>query len=239
MIGAASRLAGAVLAQIDPDEPLIRWIWISDNMDEIVSRGLQHVYLTVVAVVVGSAIAFPMAVVASRYRWVVRPATWISGVLYTIPAIAFIFLLLPVTGLSLTTVAVPLIAYSLLILFRNTLAGLDGVDQDVKEAATGMGLSDRQVLWRVEVPLAVPVIIAGLRIATVSAIGLVTVAALLGRGGFGQFILEGVDRFFPTPLVVGVVLSVALAIVADLLLLGLQRLITPWARAAGVRAVAT
>ena len=102
-----------------------------------------------------------------------------------------------------------------------------------------MGLSKRQLLWRVEVPLALPVIIAGLRIATVSAIGLVTVASLLGRGGFGQFILEGVDRFFPTPLVVGVVLSVTLAVAADLLLLGFQRLITPWATSAGIRSVAT
>ncbi|HEY5860811.1 MAG TPA: ABC transporter permease [Actinomycetota bacterium] len=239
MIGPTFHQAAAVVAQIDPDEPLVRWIWISDNVDEIVSRGLQHLYLTLVAVAVGFVIAFPMAILASRYRWVVRPATWISGVLYTIPAIAFIFLLLPLTGLSLTTVAVPLIAYSLLILFRNTLAGLDAVDRDVKEAAVGMGFSSRQLLWRVEIPLALPVIIAGLRIATVSAIGLVTVAALLGRGGFGQFILEGVDRFFPTPLVVGVVLSVALAIVADLLLLGLQRLITPWAKTAGTRTVAT
>ena len=154
--------------------------------------------------------------------------------LYTIPGFAFIFLLLPITGLSLTTVAIPLIAYSLLILFRNTLAGLDSVEPDVKEAALGMGLSRRQLLWRVEVPLAMPVIIAGLRIATVSAIALITIAALIGRGGFGQFILDGLNTFFWTPLVVGVVLSVALAFVADLLLLGVQRLVTPWARAVGV-----
>ena len=107
MMGAVGHLVLALVAQIDPEEPLIRWIWISDNMDEIVSRGLQHVYLTLVAVTVGFAIAFPMAILASRHRWVVKPATWISGVLYTIPAIAFIFLLLPLTGLSLTTVAVP------------------------------------------------------------------------------------------------------------------------------------
>jgi osmoprotectant transport system permease protein len=144
-----------------------------------------------------------------------------------------------VTGLSLTTVGIPLVAYSILILFRNALAGLDGVEDDVKEAAVGMGLSDRQLLWRVEIPLAMPVIIAGVRIATVSAIGLVTIAALIGRGGFGQFILLGLDTFFPTPLLLGVVLSVLLAIGADLLLLGLQRVVTPWARAAGLRQVAT
>lgn len=227
-----------VSAQADT-EPLIRWIWITDHVDEIVSRGLQHVYLTVVAVVIGFLIAFPAAVLASRHRWAVSPITSISGVLYTIPAFAFIFLLLPITGLSLTTVAIPLIAYTLLILFRNTLSGLDSVDPDVKEAALGMGLSRRQLLWRVEVPLATPVIVAGLRIATVSSIALITIAALIGRGGFGQFILDGLDTFFWTPLIVGVVLSVALAFLADILLLGLQRLMTPWAKAAGVRAVAT
>ncbi len=230
--------ATTLLAQQDT-EPLIRWIWISDHADEIVSRGLQHVYLTIVTVVIGFLIAFPAAVYASRHRWAVSPITSISGVLYTIPAFAFIFLLLPITGLSLTTVAIPLIAYSLLILFRNTLAGLDSVEPEVKEAAVGMGLSRRQLLWRVEVPLAMPVIIAGLRIATVSSIALITIAALIGRGGFGQFILDGLNTFFWTPLIVGVVLSVALAFAADLLLLGLQRLATPWATASGVRAVAT
>jgi osmoprotectant transport system permease protein len=226
------------LAQGDT-EPLIRWIWITDHLDEIVSRGLQHVYLTVVTVLIGFLIAFPAAVFSSRHRWAVSPITSMSGVLYTIPAFAFIFLLLPITGLSLTTVVIPLIAYSLLILFRNTLAGFDSVPADVKEAATGMGLSRRQLLWRVEVPLATPVIIAGLRIATVSSIALITIAALIGRGGFGQFILDGLDTFFWTPLIVGVVLSVALAFLADIALLGLQRLMTPWAKATGVRAVAT
>ncbi|MET0801636.1 MAG: ABC transporter permease [Actinomycetota bacterium] len=227
-----------LLAQ-ENTEPLIRWIWISDHVDEIVSRGAQHVYLTFVTVAIGFLIAFPAAVFASRHRWAVSPITSVSGVLYTIPAFAFIFLLLPITGLSLTTVVIPLIAYSLLILFRNTLAGLDSVDPDVKEAALGMGLSPRQLLWRVEVPLATPVIIAGLRIATVSSIALITIAALIGRGGFGQFILDGLDTFFWTPLVVGVVLSVLLAFLADILLLGAQRLLTPWATSGGVRAMAT
>jgi osmoprotectant transport system permease protein len=237
-VNAIAAVVATFLAQQDT-EPLIRWIWITDHIDEIVSRGLQHVYLTIVTVVIGFLIAFPAAVYASRHRWAVSPITSVSGVLYTIPGFAFIFLLLPITGLSLTTVAIPLIAYSLLILFRNTLAGLDGVEPDVKEAAVGMGLSRRQLLWRVEVPLAMPVIIAGLRIATVSSIALITVAALIGRGGFGQFILDGLNTFFWTPLLVGVVLSVALAFAADLLLLGVQRLVTPWAKASGSRAVAT
>jgi osmoprotectant transport system permease protein len=230
--------AAALVAQFQ-GEPIVRWQWIVDHLDEVWARGLQHVVLTVSSVAIGLAIAFPLAVMASRHRWAIPPVTWVSGVLYTIPSFAFIFLLLPVTGLSLTTVAIPLIAYSLLILFRNTLAGLDAIESDVKEAAIGMGLSRRQLLWRVEIPLAVPVIIAGLRIATVSAIGLVTIAALIGRGGFGQFILQGLNEFFPTPLLLGVVLSVTLAVVADLLLLGAQRLVTPWATAAGTRTVAT
>jgi osmoprotectant transport system permease protein len=228
----------AVLGQTDT-QPLIRWSWITDNADEIASRAAQHVWLTVVSVMVALVIAFPFAVLANRYRWVIPPVTWVSSILYTIPALAVIALLIPITGLSLTTVAIPLISYNILILFRNTLAGLDAVDADVKEAATGMGLSRRQLLWRVEIPLAMPVIIAGVRIATVSSIGLVTIAALIGRGGFGQFIIEGLNDFFWTPLVVGVVLSVAFALLADLLLVGLQRLATPWARTAGVRAVAT
>jgi len=231
------QVVALVLAQFE-GEPLVRWQWIADHLDEVWARGVQHVVLTVSSVAIGLVIAFPLAVLASRLRWTIAPITWVSGILYTIPSFAFIFLLLPVTGLSLTTVAIPLIAYSILILFRNTLAGLDAIEDDVKEAASGMGLSRRQLLWQVEVPLAVPVIIAGVRIATVSAIGLVTIAALIGRGGFGQFILEGLNEFFPTPLLLGVVLSVAFAVLADLILLGLQRLATPWAAKAGVRTVA-
>jgi osmoprotectant transport system permease protein len=227
-----------LLAQGD-GQPLIRWSWITDNLDEIASRGVQHVWLTVVSVVIGFALAFPLAILASRRRWLISPSAAVASVLYTIPALATIALLIPFTGLSLTTVAVPLVTYNLLILFRNSLAGLQGVDRDVMEAATGMGFTRSQLLWRVEVPLAMPVIVAGIRIATISSIGLVTIAALIGRGGFGQFILLGLNTFFWTALLVGVVLSVALAIAADGLLLLAQRVVTPWARAARVRAVGT
>jgi len=228
----------SALAQADT-QPLLRWEWVSDNADEILSRAGQHLWLTVISVIVAMAMAFPLAVMAHRRRWVIQPITWISSAMYTIPALALISLLLPITGLSLTTVVIPLITYNLLILFRNTLAGLDGVDADVLEAGRGMGLTPRQLRWRVQVPLAMPVIVAGLRIATVSSIGLVTIAALIGRGGFGQFIMLGLNTFFWTPLVVGVVLSVTLAIAADLALLAAQRAVTPWARGAGSRVVAT
>jgi osmoprotectant transport system permease protein len=233
VIPAALRILGA------DTEPLVRWDWVSEHLGEIASRGEQHVYLVIVSVLVGFAIAFPLAVLASRHRWAAGPISWVSGVLYTIPSLALISLLLPLTGLSLTTVAIPLATYNILILFRNTLAGLDAVPAEVREAARGMGLTRRQLLWRVEVPLALPVILAGVRIATVSSIGLVTVAALIGRGGFGQFILEGLNEFFWTPLVVGVVLSVALAFIADLLLLWVQRRSTPWTRHASDGTVAT
>lgn len=218
-------------------EPLVRWTWVADHLDDITSRGLQHVYLTVAAVAIGMLIAFPLSVIAYRRRWTRAPVAFVTGLLYTIPALAFIALLLPLTGLSLTTVVIPLVAYDLLILFRNAVAGLDSVPEDVIEAAVGMGYTRRQLLWRVEVPLALPVIIAGVRIATISTIGLVTIAAIIGRGGFGQFILMGLDQFFWTPLTVGVVLSVVFALLADLLLVGVQRLATPWARAATARTV--
>jgi osmoprotectant transport system permease protein len=226
---------GALLA-----EPLFLWSWVGDHLDEIGSRAAEHLYLTVVSVALGLLISFPLAVLAYRRRTVYPPVTWVSGILYTIPSLALISFLVPITGLSYTTVVVPLTAYTILILIRNTVAGLDGVPEDAKEAAVGMGYTKRQLLWTVEIPLALPVIIAGVRIATVSTIGLVAIAGLIGRGGFGEFIFEGFGEQFATPLILGSVLSVLLALTVDLALIGLQRLVTPWARAAGrVRSVAT
>jgi osmoprotectant transport system permease protein len=221
------------------EQPLILWSWIGDHLDEVISRGAEHVALTVLSVGIGLAISFPVAVIAHRHRRILPPVTWVSGLLYTIPSLALISLLVTITGFSYVTVVIPLTSYTFLILIRNIVAGLDGVPDDAKEAARGMGFSERQLLWRVEVPLAMPVIIAGIRIATVSTIALVTIAALIGRGGFGQFILEGLDEFFWTPLILGSVLSVALGFFADVGLLEVQRLVTPWARAARVRAVGT
>jgi osmoprotectant transport system permease protein len=216
-------------------EPLVRWDWVSDHLGLIGSRLTEHIVLTVIAVAVGLAISFPLGVFAHRNQRWYGPITWVSGLLYTIPSLALFVLLIPATGLTATTVEIGLIGYTLLILIRNVVAGLGGVPQDVKEAARGMGLSDRQLLWRVEVPLALPVIVAGIRVATVSTIGLVTVGALIGRGGLGQFILEGLQVFFNTAIMLGAVLSVMLALVAEALLLGAQRFLTPWARAHAVR----
>jgi osmoprotectant transport system permease protein len=216
-------------------QPFIIWSWIFDHTGDIVSRGVQHIELTILAVSIGLAISFPLAVLAHRHRRIQGPITWVAGVLYTIPSLALISLLVTITGFSYTTVVIPLTTYTLLILIRNIVAGLEGVPADAKDAALGMGFTPRQLLWRVEIPLAMPVIIAGVRIATISTIGLITIAAVIGRGGFGEFILEGLQQFFWTPLLLGIVLSVLLAVVADLLLIGAGRLTTPWVRASGLR----
>jgi osmoprotectant transport system permease protein len=207
------------------------WPWVQDHTDEIKQRLVEHIELTVLAVLFGLLIALPLALLSVRYRRLYGPVLAITGVLYTIPSLALFAMLLPLTGLSRTTALVPLTAYTLLILVRNTVTGLDGVPADVKDAAAGMGYSRSRQILRVELPLALPAIIAGIRIATVTTIGLVTVTALIGQGGLGAFMLDGFQRAFRTPITVGVVLSLALAIVADLLLVLAQRLATPWARA--------
>jgi osmoprotectant transport system permease protein len=226
-----------ILAQ--SEEPLIRWDWVVDHLDEIGADAVQHVQLVVASVGLGFLIAFPLAVLAHRHRRTYAPITWATGILYTIPSLAAIAFLIPITGLSLTTVVVPLAGYNLLILIRNNVAGLDTVPDDVKEAAQGMGYRDRQSLWRIEVPLAFPVIVAGVRIATVSTIGLATIGGLIGRGGFGQLIFDGLETDFWTPLLLGSFLTVGFALLADLALLGLQRWATPWATASERRTVAT
>jgi len=211
-------------------EPLVRWNWVGSHLDVVRSRFLEHIELTVLAVVIGFVISFPLAVYAHRHHRVYAPITFVAGLLYTIPSLALFVLLIPLTGLSVTSAEIGLVSYTLLILIRNIVAGLAGVPEDAKEAARGMGYTNRQLLWRGEVPLALPVIVAGVRIATVTTIGLVTVTALIGKGGLGYFILLGLQQFFPTPTVLGSVLSVALALAADGLLLWAQRLVTPWAR---------
>ena len=159
--------------------------------------------------------------------------TAVDGTLYTIPRLALFSLLIPFTGISVLTAEIALVSYTILILVRNIVAGLDGVPPEIREAAEAMGYTRVQRLWRVELPLAIPVIVAGLRIATVTTIGLVTVAALIGQGGLGKLIDQGLRQFFPTRVIVGAVLSVLVAVVADALFVALQRLLTPWARARG------
>jgi len=211
-------------------EPLIRWDWIAGHLDEIVFRLREHLELTIIAVGVGLIIAFALSLVIIRLPRLEGPVTWLTGTLYTIPSLALFALLIPYTGLTILTAEIGLVGYTLLILIRNITRGIRGVPADVLEAATAMGYTARERLWRVEVPLAAAVIFAGVRVATISTIGLVTVTALIGQGGFGFLILIGIQRFFSTELIVGAVCSVALAVSADALLVLLQRRLTPWAR---------
>jgi osmoprotectant transport system permease protein len=217
---------------VTPGEPLIRWDWIASHLDEFAFRLGEHVELTVIAVGVGFVIAFALSLLILRVPRAEGPITWITGTLYTIPSLALFALLIPYTGLTILTAEIGLVGYTLLIFINNIVRGIRGVPADVREAAVGMGYTPREVLWRIELPLAAAVIIAGTRIATVSTIGLVTVTALIGQGGFGFLILIGLQRFFTTELIAGAVLSVALAVVADALLVLLQRRLTPWARLA-------
>ena len=216
-------------------EPLIRWDWVGRHLGDIGDRLLQHLWLTAIAIGVGFAISLVLAAIALRWRFTYAPITWVGGILYTIPSLALFALLVPWTGLSTTTAEIGLVSYTLLILVRNIVAGIDSVPDSVKEAALGMGYGRWRLLTRVEFPLALPVIVAGLRIATVTVVGLVTVTAFIGQGGLGFFILDGLQRFFNTPLIVGSVLSIALAAVLDLLLLGIERLLTPWAHRTAAR----
>jgi osmoprotectant transport system permease protein len=207
--------------------------WIVDNFDRYVDPFFEHVYLTVVAVAIGFAISFTLALIAYRRRWLINPVTQVTGILYTVPSVAAFFLLLPVTGRGRTTALIALVAYVLLIIFRNVLAGLDNVPDETKDAGRGMGLTDRQLLWRVEIPLALPEIMAGLRIAVTTTVGLATLAFFAGGGGLGAQIFDQIT--FKSNVVVAGGLAVLLAAVLDGLILLAQRAITPWTRAVAAR----
>jgi osmoprotectant transport system permease protein len=204
--------------------------WIADNFDRYVDPFWQHVYLTLVSVAIGFAIAFSLAVFAHRRRWLVPPITQITGILYTLPSVAVFFLLLPITGRGNTTAIIALVAYTLLIIFRNVIAGFDNVPPETTDAGRGMGLTSRQLLWRVELPLALPEIMAGLRIAVTTTVGLASLAFLAGAGGLGEALFA--DYTFRSNVLVAGGLAVALAVLLDLLVLAVQKLITPWTRGA-------
>lgn len=210
---------------------LFRWEWVADNSEDIWLALREHVWLTAIAVGIGLAISMPIGIYVYRHRRWFGPVTAVTGFLYTIPSLALFAFLTPFTGLSTTTAEVGLVSYTLLILIRNVVAGLDSVSPDAREAALGMGYTRGQLLLRVELPLALPTIIAGLRIATVTTIGLVTVTALIGKGGVGTFILFGLSRTFSTAIILGAALAVMLAVSFDVLLLGAERLIAPWTKA--------
>ena len=220
---------------IAADEPLLEWSWVEDHLDDIWSDAKEHIQLTVLAVGIGFALSMALALIATRWRWTYAPLASLCAVVYAIPSLALFGILVPITGLGIVPAEIALVGYTLLILLRNIVAGIDGVPPHVREAADGVGYERWRRVLRVDLPLALPAIIAGLRIATVTTVGLVTVASLVGKGGFGNLINDGLSRDFSTPVVVGTVLSVALAIAFDVMFVAIERFATPWARRDGDR----
>ena len=204
--------------------------WAIDNLDRYVDPTVQHVGLVVTSVILGFAIAFGLAILAHRVHWLQPPLLAGTGILYTVPSIAFFFLLLPITGRGRDTAIIALTAYTLQIIFRNILVGLHNVPAHTKDAGRGMGLTDWQLLWRVELPLALPEIIAGLRIATVSTVAIATLAVFAGGGGLGDPIYK--DITFKTNIIIAGGIAILMAVTFDAMLLGIQRFATPWRRAA-------
>ncbi|MEK6719392.1 MAG: ABC transporter permease [Chloroflexota bacterium] len=215
------------------DEPLLDWTWVGSHLDDIAFRTAQHLALAGIAVAIGFAIAFALSIWAVRNPRIRGPLTAFAGGLYTIPSLALFAALVPFTGFSILTAEIPLVLYTQQILIRNIVAGFDAVPIDVLEAADGMGYSRRERLSRVELPLAVPLIVTGIRLAAVTMIGLVMVLTLIGDnfGGLGLFIKEGIQTFFATKVYVGAILSVTLAVLVDLILVRVERRLTPWAAA--------
>jgi osmoprotectant transport system permease protein len=234
-------LIGLVLAQLEIEDPGSGDAscvaengfcpkWIADNFDRYLGPLAEHVWLTVVSVAIGFAIALVLALIAHRRRWLTGPITTLTGIMYAIPSVAAFFLLQPLTGLGNLTAIVALVSYTLLIIFRNITDGLRNVPAEIVDAARGQGLTEQQILRRVELPIAVPEILAGLRIAFSTTVGLATLAVFAGGGGLGSEILT--DRFFKSNVVVAGGLAVLLAAAFDIVLLAIQRAVTGWQRAA-------
>jgi osmoprotectant transport system permease protein len=202
--------------------------WAIDNFDRYTTPLLNQLLLVLIAVAIGFTVAFVLAILSHRQRWLIPTFTGATGVLYTIPSLAFIFLLLPITGLGWETAIIVLSVYTLQIIFRNTVAGLNNVPMESKDAGRGMGMTDRQLLWRVELPLALPEVIAGLRIATVSTVAISTLMVFANVNTLGAPLYQQID--FKTNIVIAGGLSILMAIAFDLLLLLAQRLLAPWRR---------
>jgi len=214
----------------------IDWDWISRHQDDIRELTIEHVELVAIAVGISVAIWIPIGILLRHTRWGFTGATTLAALVYTIPSLALFAFLVPTTGIGRNTVIIGLVLYSPLILMRNTVVGLQSVPGPVREAARGMGFTSMQSLLKVEVPLALPSIFAGIRIITVTTVGIATIGVLVGAEGLGTLIyIDGLNRDFLTPIVVGGVMATLLAIVLDLLLLGAERLLTPWARARAAR----
>ncbi len=211
---------------------MVDWGWLLDHVPALLFRTGQHLFLTAIAVTGGLAISLALGIAAVRARGLYLPFAILTGLVYTIPSLALFAAMVPVIGLSILTAEIPLVLYTLVILFRIVVAGIDAVPSDVREAADGMGFAGLARLTRVELPLAVPLIVAGVRIATVSTIGLVTITATLGDafGGLGFFIYEGAQRSFATEIYAGAIPTILLALALDRLFVALQHRLTPWDR---------
>jgi osmoprotectant transport system permease protein len=207
-----------------------RWGWYADNWDKLRDLLGQHIELSVIPVLLGLLIALPLGLVCVRYPRIYPFILGLTSVFYALPSLALFVLLIDYTGFSKWTVIIPLTIYTLSVLVRNVVDGLRSVPEHVSQAATAVGFDQVRRLLQVDLPIAVPVIIAGLRVATVSNISLVSVGSLIGISGLGQLFVDGIQRSFPTPIVTGIVLTVILAVIADALLVLLQRVMTPWNR---------
>ncbi|MFI7703998.1 ABC transporter permease [Nonomuraea sp. NPDC049480] len=209
---------------------IIEWQWLATHTDDLLALTLDHLATAVPAVLLGLLIALPLAVIAHRIRPLRGILLGISNIMFTVPSLALFVLLLPITGLTRTTAIAGLTVYTLVVLLRNTVEGLDSVPVKVREASLAMGISGLGTLVKVEFPLALPVIMAGVRVASVMTISLVSVASYIGYGGIGQLFTDGFQRSFPTPVLAGVVLTLVLALAADAVLVLVQWLCTPWTR---------
>ncbi|MCX4389078.1 ABC transporter permease [Micromonospora peucetia] len=215
----------------DPGNPWFSWQYVRDNSDTILAAVRDHASLTVRAVLIAALIALPLAVVAYWYRSLAGPVLALTGVLYTVPSLALFAFIAPYLGIGVATALSVVVLYALLVIVRNAVAGLNQVPPEVREAAEGMGYGRWGRLFRVELPLALPGILTGLRLATVSTVALVTVGVVIGRGGLGQLIFAGFqNNFYKAQIMTGTLLCVLLALVLDLALAGAGRLLTPWLR---------
>ncbi|GLZ80573.1 glycine/betaine ABC transporter permease [Actinorhabdospora filicis] len=224
-------VAGHALAA--NSDPWFTWSYVRNNADALGAAFTEHVTLTALTMLFAALLAVPLGVLAYKARWLTAPILALSGVLYTVPSLALFALLAPFLGLTMTTVLVGLVMYALLIIVRGTLTGLRQVPEEVRDAARGMGYGGMRMLTRIELPLAMPSILTGLRIAAVSTVALVTVGAVLGKGGLGGLILSGFrNNLYKPQILTATVLCVALALVCDVLLAWAGRLLTPWTKGA-------
>jgi osmoprotectant transport system permease protein len=218
------------------DEPLVRWDWIGRNWStgragSIDSLLVDHIVMAVLPIVLGLLIAVPVGLASIRWRWLYQPTSGLMNVIYALPSLPVFAFLIPVTGLTRATVIIPLTFYAVAVLIPAVVDGIAAIPDHIRQSAVAMGFSPARRLIQVELVLAVPVVLAGLRVVAVSSISLVSVGALIGQGGLGNLFTDAFTRAFPTPAVVGIVLIVLMALIADGVLIASQRLLTPWARA--------